>query len=311
MIETLLRRRGFDVDVVADGLEAVERLDPERHDAVFMDCQMPNLDGYQATARIRAGEPRRSPHPIVAMTAHAFEGDRERCLRAGMDDYLSKPLRVEDLEAGAGALARSPGERRCGGAARRRRAGAQRPRREPAARGAAARGLRPHDAAAAGRAARGGRARRARRPRASWRTSCAAAPRRSAPSGSPSSRGRSSSARTPKRPSPSWTRSTAARSTSSRSWPGSAPRLAPLATAADPHARSCRIAGAQSSESRSRGAPPPPVEHRDDACAIGTHPRSPTSNTRCTPGAVRPLHLLRPHWPVSVLRPSDGVWRCR
>ena len=99
VIETLLRRRGFDVDVVSDGLEAVERLDPERHDAVFMDCQMPNLDGYQATAQIRSGEPAGRHTPIVAMTAHAFEGDRERCLRAGMDDYLSKPLRVEDLEA--------------------------------------------------------------------------------------------------------------------------------------------------------------------------------------------------------------------
>ena len=98
VIESMLRRRGLFVDLVADGLEAVERLDAERHDAIFMDCQMPNLDGYEATARIRAAEPADRHIPIVAMTAHAFAGDRERCLQAGMDDYLSKPLRSEDLD---------------------------------------------------------------------------------------------------------------------------------------------------------------------------------------------------------------------
>jgi two-component system sensor histidine kinase/response regulator len=98
VIETLLQRRGIAVDLVSDGLEAVERLDPERHDAIFMDCQMPNLDGYEATERIRAAEPEGRHVPIVAMTAHAFAGDRERCLRAGMDDYLSKPLRGGDLD---------------------------------------------------------------------------------------------------------------------------------------------------------------------------------------------------------------------
>ena len=98
VIETLLARRGFTVDLASDGLEAVERLDRDVHDAIFMDCQMPNLDGYEATARIRSAEPAGVHVPIVAMTAHAFEGDRERCLRAGMDDYLSKPIRGEDLD---------------------------------------------------------------------------------------------------------------------------------------------------------------------------------------------------------------------
>ncbi|HEY6891841.1 MAG TPA: response regulator [Solirubrobacter sp.] len=98
VIETLLVRRGIEVELVSDGLEAVARVDPERHDAIFMDCQMPNLDGYEATARIRAGESDGRHIPIVAMTAHAFAGDRERCLAAGMDDYLSKPLRSEDLD---------------------------------------------------------------------------------------------------------------------------------------------------------------------------------------------------------------------
>ena len=65
---------------------------------MFMDCQMPNVDGYEATARIRAAEGDRHV-PIVAMTAYAMEGDRERCLRAGMDDYLAKPLRADDLDA--------------------------------------------------------------------------------------------------------------------------------------------------------------------------------------------------------------------
>jgi len=98
VIETMLRQRGLEVDLANDGLEALARLDPERHVAVFMDCQMPNLDGYETTARIRAEEPEDRHVPIVAMTAHAFEGDRERCLRAGMDDYLSKPLRAADLD---------------------------------------------------------------------------------------------------------------------------------------------------------------------------------------------------------------------
>jgi CheY-like chemotaxis protein len=99
VIETLLERRGIAVDLVSDGAEAIQRLDPARHAAIFMDCQMPNLDGYEATARIRASEAGERHVPIVAMTAHAFAGDRERCLQAGMDDYLSKPLRQEELDA--------------------------------------------------------------------------------------------------------------------------------------------------------------------------------------------------------------------
>ena len=98
VMEAMLRERGLAVDLAEDGGEALIMLAPV-HLAVFMDCQMPNIDGYEATARIRTGESGGVRVPIIAMTAHALEGDRERCLRAGMDDYLSKPLRSHDLDA--------------------------------------------------------------------------------------------------------------------------------------------------------------------------------------------------------------------
>jgi two-component system sensor histidine kinase/response regulator len=99
VIETMLDKRGFAVDVAADGAEALASLAHATYAAVFMDCQMPNLDGYEATRRIRAQERDGERLPVIAMTAHAMKGDRERCLEAGMDDYLSKPLRPEALDA--------------------------------------------------------------------------------------------------------------------------------------------------------------------------------------------------------------------
>lgn len=101
-----LRTFGIEAEVVTDGAQAVERVQKEVFDLIFMDCQMPVLDGYEATQRIRAWEQsagQRRALPIVAMTANALQGDREKCLDAGMDDYLPKPIKRYVLAA---ALAR-------------------------------------------------------------------------------------------------------------------------------------------------------------------------------------------------------------
>jgi PAS domain S-box-containing protein len=103
-----LQSLGLRPHAVTNGHEAVKAFDESSFDLVFMDCQMPELDGYTATRRIRQKEkgPRRVP--IIAMTAHAMEGDREKCLAAGMDDYLSKPVHLEDLTAALAKWTRSP-----------------------------------------------------------------------------------------------------------------------------------------------------------------------------------------------------------
>ncbi len=94
----LLQKAGYSVDAVENGLQAVQKAKTEQYNAVLMDIQMPELDGFEATYQIRLWEETRNRHiPIIAMTAHAMTGDREKCLQAGMDDYISKPLEPKVL----------------------------------------------------------------------------------------------------------------------------------------------------------------------------------------------------------------------
>jgi signal transduction histidine kinase/ActR/RegA family two-component response regulator len=95
----LLERLGCRVTIAQDGEQAVEKVSREVFDAVFMDCQMPRMDGYEATRRIREMGGPMLQVPIVALTAHAMESDRLRCLQAGMDDYVTKPVSLESLRA--------------------------------------------------------------------------------------------------------------------------------------------------------------------------------------------------------------------
>jgi len=94
----LVERMGFRADVVASGKEVLEALEERPYDFILMDCQMPLMDGYEATDMIRHSKTLANPKiPIIAMTANAMEGDRERCLKAGMDDYISKPISQKTL----------------------------------------------------------------------------------------------------------------------------------------------------------------------------------------------------------------------
>jgi len=95
----VLQREGHTVKVANSGREAVEALAEQDFDLVLMDVQMPDVDGFEATRQIRSCEAETGRHvPIVAMTAHAMKGDRERCLEAGMDEYIPKPIRLRDLQ---------------------------------------------------------------------------------------------------------------------------------------------------------------------------------------------------------------------
>jgi two-component system sensor histidine kinase/response regulator len=93
----MLEKRGHHVTIVSNGLEALDALDVERFDLVLMDVQMPHMDGLEATKHVRDSEKEDEHIPIIAMTAHAMKGDREMCLSAGMDDYVSKPIMADEL----------------------------------------------------------------------------------------------------------------------------------------------------------------------------------------------------------------------
>jgi CheY-like chemotaxis protein len=102
----LLSQMGYTADVVVNGALAIEAVEREPYDLVLMDVQMPEMDGLEASRRITAKwKPAERPR-IVAMTANAMQGDREQCLAAGMDDYVTKPIRVEALVAALGGVTR-------------------------------------------------------------------------------------------------------------------------------------------------------------------------------------------------------------
>ncbi len=94
---TLLEKGGYKVKTVDNGLQVIEAINHGSYCLILMDIQMPEMDGYEATKRIRELQDERAHLPIIAMTAHAMRGDREKCIEAGMDDYISKPIQPEEL----------------------------------------------------------------------------------------------------------------------------------------------------------------------------------------------------------------------
>jgi CheY-like chemotaxis protein len=95
----MLKKLGVEADIANHGAEALAAIASQNYRLILMDCQMPQMDGFEATRRIRAQDSYHAAVPIIAMTANAFAEDREACLAAGMDDYLSKPVREADLRA--------------------------------------------------------------------------------------------------------------------------------------------------------------------------------------------------------------------
>jgi len=109
VVRQMLRRLNCTVDVVANGIEALQALQRQPYDLVLMDVRMPEMDGLEATRIIRRRWPEDGPK-VIAITAYALEGDREKCLAAGMNDYISKPVKMEELAAILKKFAEPSGE---------------------------------------------------------------------------------------------------------------------------------------------------------------------------------------------------------
>jgi CheY-like chemotaxis protein len=107
LVTSLLKSRGHRVLAVSDGFQVLSAMEKQPFDLILMDIQMPGMDGLEATAEIRARERKLGGRtPIIALTAHAMQGDDERCLEAGMDGYVAKPIRTKELLAAISKLAR-------------------------------------------------------------------------------------------------------------------------------------------------------------------------------------------------------------
>jgi CheY-like chemotaxis protein len=91
-------KMGYKIDIAEDGLETLNMMDSQNYDIIFMDVQMPKMDGLEATEEIRKLYPRETGPIIVAMTANALQGDKEKCLEAGMDDFISKPIKITAIQ---------------------------------------------------------------------------------------------------------------------------------------------------------------------------------------------------------------------